>query len=570
MITALSIIDFVLIDRLQLEAEHGFTGLTGETGSGKSILLDAIGLALGMRPDKRFVRAGAERAVVAVTFELSAEHAVWDLISSAGLFADNEDGLILKRIVPRSGAARAFVNDQPVASGLLAEIGAELVEIHGQHAAADLLKPSHHRDLVDQFTGNGGLLEAHAAAWQALNAARAARRQVEAVIGDEDNLKDILVHNIGELRALDPRPGEAARLALSRQEAQQASRVRDGLRLMTGILEAADVDAALRQATAEAQRLAGLPAMAERQGGSGEGALGDAVRLLAEALDRTVIEFGEALGALSALGDVAVDDDAALEAAEARLFALKAAARKHRLDPDGLAAKLAALEDELAGLERSEHRLAEARAAETAAAARWRSAAETLSGARRAGAARLEKAVARELGPLKLGKAGFRVSVTPLAEDEADARGIDRIEIEVETNPGAGYGPLRRIASGGELARISLALKCAAATASSSLPALIFDEADQGVGGAVAHAIGERLVRLAGSRQVFAITHSPQVAAAAHAHWRIEKAGGRKGLGQTRAHVLNANERTEEIARMLSGAEVTREARAAAERLLER
>lgn len=571
MITALSIVDFVLIDRLNLETENGFTGLTGETGSGKSILLDAIGLALGMRPEKRFVRAGAERAVVAVTFELPGGHPIWDRISAAGLAADPEDGLILKRIVPRSGSARAFVNDQPVASALLAELGSDLVEIHGQHAASELMKPSTHRDLVDQFADNGRLLEAHATAWRTLVAARKARREMEAAIEDQENLRDILVHNVEELRALAPRPGEAARLALARQEAQQVSRIRDGLRLIADVLETTDADAALRQASAEASRLAGLPALAVTQDGrETTGGLGEAVRLLAEALDRTVIEIGEVGSALSALGDLAVDDDAALEAAEARLFALKAAARKHRLEPDGLEDKLAALEDELAGLERVEHRLAEARAAETNAAARWRNAAETLSGARRAGAVRLEKAVAKELAPLKLAKVGFRIAITPLAEEEIDMRGIDRVEIEVETNPGAGYGPLRRVASGGELARISLALKCAAASNSDSLPTLIFDEADQGVGGAVAHAIGERLVRLAAARQVFAITHSPQVAAVAHAHWRIEKASGRKALGQTRAHVLDASERTEEIARMLSGAVITQEARAAAERLLER
>ncbi|MEL7480658.1 MAG: AAA family ATPase [Pseudomonadota bacterium] len=562
MICALSISDFVLIDRLDLDAGPGLVGLTGETGAGKSILLDAIGLAIGLKPEKRFVRPGASRAVVSVTFDIAADHPVWGRMEAAGLDGCADDALILKRIVPVRGAARSFVNDQPVAAALLAEIGQELVEVHGQHAAAGLARPSRHRDLLDQFAGTNALLADHKTAFLALQSTRAARQSLERAIADSEAHKDILEHNIAELQALSPEPGEANRLAAARLAAQAAARINLGLSEIEEALGGGTVSGALGRAARAADQISQVNKLPQ--------GLSDKVSELSATLERASIEVVEADASLAALTAQATVDEPALEAAEARLFALRAAARKHQVDVDALPARLVALEDEMAALERGDAGLQKAIAMETAAAARWRSAAARLTEARRAAARRLENAVHRELKPLKLGSVKCRVGVQPLAEEDVDPRGADRVEIEVETNPGGGFGPLRTIASGGELARMSLALACASAAASTGSATLIFDEADQGVGGAVAHAIGTRLKSLSGHHQVFAITHSPQVAAAADIHWRIAKSAGRRRLGQTTAHVLDAKGRTEEIARMLSGAEVTEEARAAAVRLLER
>lgn len=565
MIAALSIVDFVLIRRLQLEVGTGFTGLTGETGAGKSILLDAIGLALGMRPHKRFVRAGADRAIVSVEFDIPACHTVWGQLIEEGLDADPAETLILKRVVPASGAARGFINDQSVSSSFLREIGQGLIEIHGQHAASHLLKPSHHRDILDRFAGNDSLLLAHARAWQALKVARDARYALEAHQVAAQEVRDTLVCDVEDLQALAPVPGEAVLLAEERQQRLQAGRVRDTLQDIQNTLERADAEAALGSILGSLQRLQALPGFASADTGE----LSQNLKAVSEGFERAAIELGEAVGALLHISGAVSGNDERLEAVEARLFALRGLARKHGVDADLLADHLVHLSSQLSLVEAGEAGLTEARARETAAAARWHSAAEGLSRARKTAAKRFEKSVLQELRPLKLEKVSFRIRIDPLEENSVDAKGADRVEIEVETNPGGGYGPLQKIASGGELARISLALKCAAAETGAGPDTLIFDEADQGVGGAVAAAIGERLQRLADSRQVFAITHSPQVAAAAEAHWRIEKSGTRKALGQMRASVLESSARTEEIARMLSGSKVTKEARAAAERLLE-
>jgi DNA repair protein RecN (Recombination protein N) len=340
----------------------------------------------------------------------------------------------------------------------------------------------------------------------------------------------------------------------------QSERVTEAIAEAEEALADAEIETALSKASRAAERICRLPGF-----DGADHPLAHAARAAAEALERALIETGEAEAAIAALESLVEHDTSALESAEARLFALRAVARKHMVDPDLLPDVLETLQERLNLVEAGEDALIRARKAESAANAAWHAAAEKLTVARKAAAAQLEKAIVKELGPLKLGRAVIRVSVTPLG-DEGGAHGADRVEFDAETNPDAGFGPLRKIASGGELARVSLALKCALAEAGSA-GTLIFDEADQGVGGAVAAAIGERLIRLGRTRQVFAITHSPQVAAAARSQWLVEK--GRGKSGGTRLRGLDESDRQEEIARMLSGAEITEEARAAAGRLLE-
>ena len=573
MLTAISISNFVLIDRLDVSTRSGFTALTGETGAGKSIILDALGIALGMRPEKRFVRVGAKAASVMLEFDLPPDHPVWAFLHDLGLEAFPDEALILRRTIPANGKASALINDQKVSSTTLADAGQYLVEIQGQHAASNLLKPAYHRDVLDNFAGTGALLGKYAAAWDEFQTARAAHRALAAEQKVAGEVREALVQAVEDLTRLDPQTGETAVLGADRARRMQAGKIAGTVAEATKALDRAEVDTVLASIGAGLVKLTSLPGF----GPEADGEMPIALSRAADAFERANIEVIEAGAALQSLAWLVESDDDALEAVEARLFALKAAARKYGIDPDALAEKRASLAAELALVEAGEAGLAAARQREMDAAARWHGASERLHRARKAAAKRLEKQVTKELTPLKLGNAKFRIIVEPLEEDKADSKGADRICIEVETNPGGGFAPLQKIASGGELARLSLALNCACATAGSQVPTLIFDEADQGVGGAVAAAIGERFIRLGSDRQVFAVTHSPQVAASADSQWRIEKGTGRKNtkknansVGLTHARVLDASARLEEIARMLSGAKVTPEARAAAERLLER
>lgn len=559
MLLSVSIRDFVLISRLDLSPGEGFTALTGETGAGKSIILDAIALALGGPADRSVIRAGAEQASVAAEFEAGPDHPVRALLAAHGVGAEAGETLTLKRIVRVNGPARGFINDQPVSAALLAEAGDLLVEIHGQHAASSLMRPSSHRRLLDQFAGNEALLAECAAAWQALDAARAERARLKAEQDAAREAREWLMASVEELERLAPQPGEAERLAEERMRLMQAERIQEAVAEAEEALAKGGSETALGKAARAAERICRLPGFE-----SGEGQLAETARAAAEAIERALIEVREAelaVARLAALPEASGD----LDAVEARLFALRAAARKYGGEAELLPARLEALRGRLDLVEAGDAGLKQAEAAENAARARWHGAAHRLTEARKGAAGRLEAAIAAELKPLKLGRATIRVALTPLAEEEAGASGAERAEFEAETNPGAGFGPLRKVASGGELARVSLALKCALAEAGSA-GTLIFDEADQGVGGAVAAAIGERFEHLARSRQVFAVTHSPQIAAAADAHWLVEKPGE---AGETRLALLDACGRREEIARMLSGAEITDEARAAAGRLME-
>ncbi|WP_291194495.1 DNA repair protein RecN [Hyphomonas sp.] len=558
MMLSLSIRDFVLISRLDLSPGEGFTALTGETGAGKSIILDALSLALGGQADRSVIRHGAAQASVAAEFAPPSSHPVWTLLAAQGVAAEDGETLTLKRLVRSEGPARAFINDQPVSAALLAEAGELLVEVHGQHAASSLLRPAAHRRLLDQFAGNDALLAACAATHAARVAARDARVALEAEAQSAAEAQAWLQETVAELAKLGPQPGEATRLTAERAQLMQSERVLEAVAEATTALAAADAETALSKASRAAERICRLP------GFEGAGALPEAAKAACEAIERAMIEMREAESAIARLERMPIEAGD-LDSVEARLFALRAMGRKLACDPDALNVQWEALAGRLELVEAGELGIAAARKAERAAEARWHSAAHALSEARRAAASRLEAAIAAELAPLKLGRATIRVALTPLPPEEAGATGAERAEFEAETNKGAGFGPLRKVASGGELARVSLALKCALAEAGSA-GTLIFDEADQGVGGAVAAAIGERLVRLSASRQVLAVTHSPQVAAAADAHWLVEKSAK---AGGTRLTTLDAGTRQEEIARMLSGAEITDEARAAAGRLLE-
>ena len=551
MLTGLSIRDVVLIESLDLEFGPGLGVLTGETGAGKSILLDALGLALGARADSGLVRQGQPQAVVTVSFDLPAAHSAHALLAENGLEGEPGEPLVVRRIVRADGGSRALVNDQSASVGLLRDLGSLLVEIHGQHDDRGLLNPRGHRSLLDSFAGlDTAAAEAAFRAWGEAEAALAtAREDIDAAARDREWLE----HSVAELRKLAAEPGEEQALADLRANMQKGARLAEDIGAVGQLLDGSDGGLALlRQAARRLERIAG-----------------EDERLAAalEALDRALIEASDAEDKLAAAAEAMAFDPARLEEAESRLFDIRALARKHRVDADALpaladelAARLAALDAGEEGLAALERRVAESRS-------RYEGESARLTAQRTAAAARLDAAVAGELAPLKLDAAKFRTIVDPLPEAQWSARGRDRVEFEVSTNPGAPFAPLVRIASGGELSRFILALKVALAEQGGART-MIFDEVDRGVGGAVASAIGERLHRLAEGAQLLVVTHSPQVAARGRTHLLIEKS--HSGLvTRTGVQRLDDTSRREEIARMLSGAQVTDEARAQADRLLE-
>ncbi|HEX8667944.1 MAG TPA: DNA repair protein RecN [Allosphingosinicella sp.] len=551
MLTGLSIRDVVLIESLDLEFGPGLGVLTGETGAGKSILLDALGLALGARADSGLVRQGQAQAVVTVSFDLPAAHPGRALLGENGLDGEPGEPLVIRRIVKADGGSRALVNDQSASVALLRDLGATLVEIHGQHDDRGLLNPRGHRALLDAF-GAIDTAEAERAfrTWGEAEAA-IARARDESRAAERD--REWLEHAVAELTQLAPQPGEEEDLAALRASMQKGARLAEDIAALGQLLDGSEGGLSLlRQAARRLDRIAGE-----------HDKLGEALA----ALDRALIEASDAEDRLTEASDALAYDPARLEQAETRLFEIRAAARKHRVEADALpalaqelAARLAAIEAGTRNLAALERAVAESRGAYEEAAAR-------LTASRRSAATRLDVAVARELAPLKLDAAKFRTVVEPLAEGQWTARGRDRVEFEVSTNPGAPFAPLTRIASGGELSRFILALKVALAERGGA-GTMIFDEIDRGVGGAVASAVGERLHRLAENAQLLVVTHSPQVAARGSTHLLIEKSHA--GLvTRTSVQTLDEARRREEIARMLSGAQVTDEARAQASRLLE-
>jgi DNA repair protein RecN (Recombination protein N) len=557
MLAALSIRDIVLIDKLDLEFGPGLSALTGETGAGKSILLDAFSLAIGGRGDAALVRRGATQGHVTASFDLGPSHPVFELLATNGL--EPQDGLILRRIQGADGRSRAFVNDIGVSVQLLRQVGQALVEIHGQHDDRALIDPSGHRDLVDAFGGLTSDASCVAEAYAAWQAAEVERARHENEIAASRANADYLSHALEELRQLDPKQGEEEALAARRQLMMNAEKIAAELN------EA--IDALLGEGTSGARLAASLRRI-ERQAQ----AAGPVLTLVAEALERVLAETDTARARIEEALALTAFEPKGLERTEERLFALRGLARKHKVLVDDLPALMSRLETELSAIDQSETRSAElARAAETARKSYERLALD-LSKARAKAAQRLDIEVMVELGPLKLDKASFITNIETVSLTEGGPSGVDRVAFFVRTNPGTEPGPLMKVASGGELARFILALKVVLA-ARGSAPTLVFDEADAGVGGATAAAVGERLAKLAARVQVLAVTHAPQVAAVAHGHLLIAKEAVRGPEGEamaTRVVVLEGPHRREEIARMLAGQTITDEARAAADRLMSR
>ena len=559
MLAALSIRDIVLIEKLDLTLSEGLTVLTGETGAGKSILLDAVSLALGGRGDGTLVRHGHPKGQVTLTFDLPADHPAHDLLAAAEL--PDEGPLVIRRIQMADGRTRASINEEAVSVQTLRQIGASLVELHGQHDDRALVDPASHRALLDAFGGLSGDAATVAGLWRtwrdALSAAREERARLDAAAREADYTR----HAVEELTALGPAAGEEATLSERRTGMMRAEKIASDLS------EALD---AVAGGSSPVPSLAAAVRRLERRAGEAQ----DLVRPAVEAIDQALDALESARAHLeTALSDAAFEP-AELERIEERLFALRAAARKYGVGVDELPAQAERFAAELERLDRSAATLAGLEQTVARAEAAYRSAASALSRARAATAAGLDTAVSAELPPLKLERAAFITRVTGEAH-AAGPDGYDTVEFWVRTNPGTRPGPLMKVASGGELSRFLLALKVVLADRGSA-PTLIFDEIDTGVGGAVADAIGQRLGRLAAKVQVLCVTHAPQVAARARHHLLIAKASETAEAGApghdapvtTRVAPLTASTRREEIARMLAGATVTAEARAAADRLL--
>ena len=547
MLRQLAIHNIVLVERLELEFKSGLGVLTGETGAGKSILLDALGLALGARADTNLVRSGQETASVSAEIELPRDHPVSGVLNEQGIAIEPGEPLIVRRTLKSDGGSRAFVGTASVPAGLLRDVGSLAVEIHGQHDDRGLLNAKGHRALLDAF----GKLETSIVERSFAEVTRIEAELLDArsaaLAAERD--REWLEHASREIEELAPEQGEDTRLALERAAMQAGFKAGESLIGLDELLGGSEgVLSQLRQAARRIERAAADHAL-----------LAEAL----SALDRALIETGEAETRIARAADAMAFDPAQLEAVEARLFEIRGLSRKHRVEPDQLAALGQQMRAQLVLIDAGAERIAELDRLLVEARQSFAAAAETLSRKRHEAALLLDEAVARELEPLKLDAARFR---TAIAASEAGPTGTDRVEFEVSTNPGSPFGPLIRIASGGELSRFMLALKVALAEAGSAAT-MIFDEVDRGVGGAVASAIGERLARLAEQSQVLVVTHSPQVAARAAHHYRIEKSHGADGT-RTSVRKLSDGERREEIARMLSGASITEEARAQAARLL--
>jgi DNA repair protein RecN (Recombination protein N) len=548
MLRQLAIRNVVLIDQLEIEFEPGLGVLTGETGAGKSILLDSLGLALGARADTALVRHGADGASVTAEIDLPRDHPAQALLSDQGLDCDVGEPLILRRTLKNDGGSRAFIGASAVPAGAIRDVAALLVEIHGQHDDRGLLNPRGHRALLDAFASiDTGEIEATWAKVTAIEQDLAAARSAAA---EAERDRDYLAYAIGEIEALDPQAGEETGLSEERAAIQAGAKAGEALEGMDALLGGAE--GALAQLRQAARRI--------ERGAADHPLLADALA----ALDRALIEGHDAEDKIVRAADALAFDPARLEAVEARLFDIRGLARKHRVEADQLADLGTAMRAQLAEIEAGGERIEALDAELRQARLDYSRLAEELSLKRHEAAAKLDSAVAGELAPLKLDSAKFR---TAFALAEPGPSGTDRVEFEVSTNPGAPFGPLTKIASGGELSRFILALKVALAEAGTAAT-MIFDEIDRGVGGAVASAIGERLARLARDSQVLVVTHSPQVAARAAHHYRIEKAHDGDSTTTT-VRRLTAEERCEEIARMLSGTSITEEARAQAARLLD-
>ena len=553
MLAGLSIRDIVLIERLSLSFAPGLTVLTGETGAGKSILLDALALALGERADSGLVRHGAAQAAVTAEFDLPDDHPAFALLAEQDLRPEGQ--LVIRRTLGSDGRSRGFVNDQPVSVGMLRRLAETLIEIHGQFETHGLFDQATHRIVLDSYGGLTPMTVAVRSAWRDWSTAQAEMAALvaaaDAALAEEDYLKEA----VAELDHLAPKPGEEALLSDTRQRLQHREKLIDAL--STAQRELAG-DRGAELSLSQARRA--LARVSDRAG--------EMFDPIIAALDRAQIEIAEGVTALEAAASDFEIEGQDLTTVDDRLFELRRVARRHGVPVDGLAAHRDGLADTLAGLQDRDNRVAAAVRLTGERRAVYVSAAVALTAARRKWAEKLDAAVARELKPLKLDRACFMTNIVPLDESDWGESGTDRVAFAVATNPGQPPGPLAKIASGGELARFMLALKVVLARAS-AVPVLVFDEVDSGIGGATADAVGERLARLAETQQVLVVTHSPQVAARGDHHWQVRKTM-KSGAMTTEVVALNDAGRREEVARMLSGAEVTAEARAAATRLLAR
>ncbi len=547
MLRTLEIRDLLIIDHLELQFRPGLNVLTGETGAGKSILLDSLGFVLGWRGRAELVRQGAAQGEVVAVFDLSPDHPARTVLQEAGLPV--EDDLILRRVNTADGRKTAWVNDRRTSGEILRALSDTLVELHGQHDDRGLLNPGGHRALLDAYAGHADLTNAARQAWRDRSAARTALADRQAVLEAAQAEEDYIRHAVAELEQLDPQPGEDAALDTRRREMQAAERIRE---------DVARAFAALGPDGAEG---AAGDAMRWLEGATDSA--GDALEAPIAALGRALAELGEAQSGVEDALDRLSFDPSVLEQAEERLFAIRALARKHGVGADELADLRTTLRAQLDALDAGVQDLATARADVEQADAAYDQAAATLTAARRQAATALDAAITAELAPLKLDRAVFCTSITQSA---AGPDGHDQVTFTVATNPGAPAGPLNRIASGGELSRFLLAMKVCLTRGMSGLT-LIFDEIDRGVGGATADAVGRRLASLARDGQVLVVTHSPQVAARGAHHWQVHK---RVEDGATLSSVspLSDPMRVDEIARMLAGDTLTDEARAAARALL--
>lgn len=553
MLTDLTIRDVVIIDQLNVAFTGGFVSLTGETGAGKSIILDALGLALGSRGEARLVRAGAAQATVTASFDVAdatIEKHLRGLCDDNGIAFDVP--LILRRVLGADGRSKAFVNDQPVGVGFLKSLGDSLVEIHGQFETQNLLDPKTHRALLDDVASVDGA--ALRGAWTAWRDALRHKAELEETLAAAARDREFWEHAVAELRDMNPKPGEEDALTAQRSVMMHAEKLLAAL---------AEAENALTADNGARNRLGGALRALERVSDK----MPDGIAPVLDVLNNALIQADEAVDALETLADRLQFDRNAQGNVDERLFALRGLARKYQVTVDGLADFLTQTEDKLKLVSDQSAALDAANRAVATTRQHYIKAAEQVRKTRRAHADTLARDVMAELGPLKLDKARFAVSVTDRDEDLWGPDGMDNVTFLISTNPGTPPGPLNKIASGGEMARFMLALKLVTQRAG-SVPTMIFDEVDTGVGGAVADAIGLRLRRLGGVAQVLAVTHSPQVAAKGHQHLKITKTTD-KNATRTVVDMLDAAARREEIARMLSGEKITAEARAAADHLLE-
>ncbi len=546
MLTSLSIKNVVLIDQLTIEFEDGFCALTGETGAGKSILLDSLGLALGARSESSLVRKGAEQAQVSATFEIKNAHPSFSLLRYADIEPDTN--LILRRSVSKDGRSKAYINDQPVSVGLLKEVGATLVEIHSQFETQGLLNPSSHRAMLDEYAGVGDKLLVVFNAW------KVAEKELVTLKSESEKSKaeeEYLRGSVEDLDGLEPKSGEEEELASLRERLMHREQVLEGLNAAHQVLNGENDP--VRKAWGVLDRISTK--------------IGPQAQDITGPLDRASSEIQEAIAAIEAVSADLEGSDYNLESIDDRLFALRAQARKHECTIDELPAVRTSLAQRLNMIEHADDALAAQIKKVEKERKVYESEAKKVSEMRKKAATKLDKLVAKELPPLKLEKARFVTDTTVLEESEWGPHGIDKVRFLVATNPGSEPGALNKIASGGEMARFMLALKVVMAEVGAA-GSLVFDEVDSGIGGSTADAVGERLARLAQKRQVLVVTHAPQVAARAGHHWIVLK-DGQKDMRTNVIPLGEVAERREEIARMLAGATITNEARAAADKLLE-